>query len=567
MSNIYNKKCEAHEYSKCYGYEEEVDVTFKYRTKRGSQLPDEVVKVCLCKTHSRVLKEIRQGQPLEMRGEVPKYALHDDLLQPFVDKQRMYTLLEVDSYVDEVKEIKYCLINGRDTEKFRELIIKETSAKGNAERTTVCEEGVFLTCLHSVEGDNDKYREAVVEVFDIHGELELDAMAGGLTTFYKPVPEGEMQQISDAMQTWFPRVEENPTLETEYTREPVPEFIRSHFLKKQEANKLKDFQECCSFIESEIDINIINWEKIRELSSHDEKRLFETVTMVTEALESKDELFRSAVMTKLADVGKISEDVLWLTYVLANHELYYSRDPKKKLYKNTRLIDEFISCGLVKELLALAIAGERMRWLSIKQRDHHNILKTNKFVVEYLVPKHVKGSDIIYSCGMDNLTALEYWHHYDNTTQYIGGGICGVHDTMEVFTKDNSIYKYLSIHTPIHIIQKLPVVVEEESIMENPEFGSLDVSLLKGTSLEYYNKIVVENRHPEAEFVILGFPFLFEQLYTSGDTLEVKTMEYTEKLFPGITEMYEQIKLDLRKNDYKAWKFVNEKLRKNRERL
>jgi hypothetical protein len=112
------------------------------------------------------------------------------------------------------------------------------------------------------------------------------------------------------------------------------------------------------------------------------------------------------------------------------------------------------------------------------------------------------------------------------------------------------------------VVQEEPVVVQEEPAVEKQEFGCLDVSLLKGASLEYYNKIVVENGHPEAEFVILGFPFLFEQIYTSYDGKK-QTMEYTESLFPGITEMYEQKKRDLRKNDYKAWQFVNEKLRKN----
>jgi hypothetical protein len=566
MSNIYNKECEASEYSQCYGYKEEVDVIFKYRTKRGSQVPDEVVKVCFCGTHSRVLKDIHQGEPLEMRGEVPQYALHDDLLQPLANKERMYTLLEVESYVDEVKEVKYCLINGRDTEKFRKLIIKETSAKGNAEWTCVREDGFFLTCLKpfGVEG---KYIQSVVEVVDIHGEMVLEALAKGLTTFYKPLPEGEMRNISESALSWFPRVEENPTLITEYTCEPIPEFIRTHFLKKQAAEKYAEFEECCYFIDGEIDKNIVDWQKIRKNSSHDEKSLFETVSMVTEALQSEDEMCRDVVMINLGDDAKISEDVLWVTYVLANHELYYSRDPKKKLYESTRLIEEFIFCGLEKDLLALAISGERMRWLSRKQRDHHDILETNKFVVEYLVPKYVKGTDIIYTSEHAKLTPLEYWHYYDNTTSYIGGGFCCGRDTTEVFEKDMPIHDYLLMHTPANekqeVVEEEPVIVQEEPAVEKPEFGSLDVTLLKGASLEYYNKIVVENGHPESEFVILGFPFLFEQIYTSTIDGKEKTMEYTESLFPGITEMYEQKKRDLRKNDYEAWKFVNEKLRKN----
>jgi len=562
MSYSY-KECEAKEYSQCYGYTKEVDVLFKYRNKKGSQVPDEVVKVCLCGTHSRVLDEIHQGNPLTMRGEAELYALHDDLFEPFANKNRMYTLIKVESCIDGIKEDQFYIINGRDTDKFYGLAKKKE--KSNTDWISAREEGFFITCLHFTSDDENQFTEAVVEVVDLHGELVLEALAKGLTTFYAPAPEGEMRKISDAAQNWFPRIEENPTIETEYTCEPIPEFIKAHFLKKQQAEKYGEFEECCAFIEYEVDKNIVDWNKIRKNSPHTEKGLFDTVIQLTNALLSEDIETGDIIITKLLDEVEISSDVLFVTYIMANHELYSSSDPKKNLYKNTKLIDLFILFGLEKDLLALAIAGERLRWLSIKQRDHHDILEPNEFVVEYLVPKYIKGTDIIYMSQDSKLTPIEYWHDYDNTTCYIGGGFSSGNDTNEVFEKNTTIRDYLLKHTPSEISSKinLPEVLEEEPIeVLEPEFGCLDKSILKGKSLEYYNKIVIENGHSEAEFVILGFPHLFEQIYTSAVDGKQYTMEYTESLFPGITEMYEQKKQDLRKNFYNAWKFVNNKLKK-----
>ena len=466
MSIIYNHQCEANEYSKCYGYKEEVDVIFKYRNKKGTSVPDEVVKVCLCTTHKRWLSKIHQDKPLEMRGEVPQYALHDDLFYDFSDKLRIYTLFEAESTINNVKEVKFYLVNGSDVEKFRGLIKKEITDKYNAESlswSTVIEEGFFQTCLHSIKSDDEKceFTNAVVEVVEINSKTALEAVAKGLVTFYKPMPDGEMRKISDAAQAWFPRVEENPTLETEYTCEPIPEFICAHFLKKQAAEKFKEFKECCYFIEYEVNNSIVDWHKICENSPHDEKSLFETVTVFTEALLSEDKLASSVILCNLRDDAKISDDVLWVTYVLVNHYLYSSQDNKKQLYASTELIDEFIFRGLKKELLALAISGERLRFVSNKRRDSYDILETNEFVVEYLVPKYVNGTDIIYISEYVKLTPLEYWHDYENTTSYIGGGMHNMQD--EPFEKNTKIYEYLLTHTPADIIEKINTSLEQHA--------------------------------------------------------------------------------------------------------
>uniref|UniRef100_A0A6C0IIK5 Uncharacterized protein n=1 Tax=viral metagenome TaxID=1070528 RepID=A0A6C0IIK5_9ZZZZ len=441
MSHSY-KQCEAHKYSKCYGYDKEVNVIYKYRYKRGGSQARRQVKVCLCQTHLRWLNEIHQGRPLEMRGETVEDAMEEDLFRHFDNKVRMYTLLRAKIYIGEERADNFFLINGRDVDKFRKLMKSEDKEK---KLGWIYEEGFFQICLHN-EGENS-YKDAIVEVVDLHGELTLEALAKDLTTFYKPTPDGEMRKISSSAMTYIYRVEENPTLDTEYTLESIPDIIRAHFSKKQQAERFGDFKQCCDFIDSEVDKSIINWQKLRENSSHTEQNLFDTVYKLTNALNA-EKLERYAVVSQMMDSGELSEDVLWATYIMANHELYASHNPNKNLYKNTELIDLFVIYGLDKDLLTLAISGERLRWLSIRQRDHHDILEPNEFVVEYLMPKYITGSEIIYKSEHAALTPIEYWHYFINSTTYFGGGFSEGRDNTEYFDKNENIRMHLEKYTP-----------------------------------------------------------------------------------------------------------------------
>ena len=102
----------------------------------------------------------------------------------------------------------------------------------------------------------------------------------------------------------------------------------------------------------------------------------------------------------------------------------------------------------------MAISGERLRYLTVKCRDHHNILNENEFVVEYLVPKYIQSNTIIYKFNhydydYDNvnvhisLTPLDYWHYFNNITTYIGGGIDNGCDNDKTFEKNEKIREYL----------------------------------------------------------------------------------------------------------------------------
>ena len=446
MANYSSRECEAKIYGECYGNTEKVNVTFMYRDKKGRDKPDENIEVCLCNTHLQWLNKIHQNKPLEMRGEVAEYSIHDDLFKSFSNTNKLYTLVKVESYAN--KEIKYFLINGRNINEFKLLLRKSMSEEEN-KSTGIYDEGFFQTFCKIVYEDETKQKyhniEDVAEIKDINGELSIEAFAEKLITFYKPVEKGKLVPISNSESALIQRKEENPTLKTEYTIELIPEFIRSYFIEKQKKEEYKKFENCISFIEGEIDQNIVDW----NFHNSSDMKLFNSFQKLTKALLENEE-YGQSIITEMNSSGELTKDVLWITYIMANHQLYMSIDAKKSLTKNTTLIDLFIEKGLAKKLLALAISGERLRFLSVKQRDHYDILNENEFVVKYLFPEYIRRNTIIYKTNYDDdddddniLTPLEYWHNFSNKTTYIGGGICNGREINQTFEKNKEIMKYL----------------------------------------------------------------------------------------------------------------------------
>ena len=436
--------CKAAEFGDCYGYKEDKEVKFLYRDKYGCQKPDEIVKVCMCVYHNKWLSKIHQNKPLEMRGEIDEHAIYDDLFIPFADIDDMYTLLKCesktendhsnDTYNDE-RDVKFFLINGRNIEKFRTLMMEE-----DKKIIWIFEEGFFQTEFQNING---VFTEVIIEVKKISGEMQIELLSEKMATFYKPVPNGEMVTMGH-LTIYESREEKNPTIKTEYVLEPIPSLFRSYFTAKQKKEHYKKFAECVDFIEDEISSSIIEWVHdnvhIYDTDNSIDTELFESYCKLTIALIKNDEV----TIAQMQAEGQINENVLWITYVSANHRLFsWSNNDDKCLVKNTKLIELFIEYKLEKELLALAISGERLRILTIKRRDHYNILDENEFVVNFLVPKYVNISTIIYKLDDLELKPIEYWNDFSNVTTYIGGGFCNGRDNDETFEKNKSILEYL----------------------------------------------------------------------------------------------------------------------------
>lgn len=217
------------------------------------------------------------------------------------------------------------------------------------------------------------------------------------------------------------------------------------------ATTFEDIEECLSFMHSNMfnhnrdgTINNYNYDTFRDIQDINILNgLLLECNRLIDALLNDDE----QTILEMKTNGLIKPDLLWIIYIILNHRLLCSRDKiiRGKLQSNTRIIDLFIDLGLEKELLTLAISGERLRDISIHCRDSYDILEENLIVVKYLVPKYVLPNTIVadkYDYEKRNytkaFTPLEYWHDFSNETMSISPPF-----DIETFEKNEDIRIYL----------------------------------------------------------------------------------------------------------------------------
>lgn len=512
--------CEASEYSNCNGYIHERDVNFLYRDNKGNREADKTVKVSLCTFHCEWLEShynVVRNKPLEMRGEQEKYALHDDLFLPFAKETTFYTLIKIVRINAEKDcEDDYCWIHGRDVSGFNEHIMTHQDIRRkmprlqNATFETIMKEGCTIISLTEVAiiGLTD---EGVSEMKQVTYPTALETIVDDLSTCYKPInPEGEVGSYA-------------------ITLEKIPQVVREFYSLKKYEQDFDMFEECLSFINDEIGEELLNFHDLREKSCVTNIGLFIQVQALKNALIHRDE----ESIKKLKDNGDIKPDVLWVTYILENHQLYWTFNKKKSLRNSALLVDLFVEQNLHENLLLIAISGERLRTCSIKQKDHHNILSDNIFVVKQLVPKHIKGRDEL-RFNEKKMNALEYYCEFSNKMYSISPFV-----EEEYFDKNENIREYLEEHTK----------------------GEIDPYALTNFELSILQDIL-NNGHSAAEFIIGGFPGLFITMPIIKDGNVVKvTAEYQEKYMPTMHNMYDTKKKQLRKGDYFTWKLVNNEIR------
>lgn len=451
--------CAAKEYGDCTSWgHKEVDVLFLYRDKYGRYTPDKTVKVCMCEAHRSVLEKYQGGQPLEMRGEEVDWALHDDLFAPFSTHNKTYTYVKIHM---KHQEYKFCLINGRDIEKFRELM-----SASDPDIVYISEEGIFLTHVNV----------GVIEMKPVTGDYDIDVLKN-LPTYYKPA----LEYIIVEGQDWFGqlRVEENPTLETEYIIESALPCVQAYFAQKWEDQFRANFKECLDFMDN-IEHTLVDIKKLCETSPHSEGELLALVRRLTDVLCLNDR----ECIAEMQEAGEITEEVLWVTYVLANHELYWSHIPGRNLRKNIPLIKLFINAGLHDILLLVAISGERERCLDIHHRTHHDILHENEYVVRYLVPTYFQPRTPIKLRGGPCVTYISAYTYYTDfcNAMYNCNPFC---DKEEPFEKNETILLHL-----------LKCVVEENNALEE-KYGHQEALSHKEFRAEY--KIVMEKMKEKNE--------------------------------------------------------------------
>jgi hypothetical protein len=404
--------CQAVKYdSDCCGAVTAVDVVFKYRSRRGFHAEDETVKVCMCDYHREWLEKYYNSDQLEMRGTEHDYAIHDDLFVPFDNKNRVYTALALHYRNGQTAEgqYKFVLLNGkRDIESF----------KLASDADEAYELGVFQTCLIK-DSVSDEYVETVIMLKPITMVGFIDALADGAVDVYYTDAAYAAYTAGVYYNFKYSSREEH----IKYTADTLPNSIHLFFTKERYPEEFEIFEECLFFIEKNIENFIIDWESICDKSPHKSAvELFVYSKKLREALLAHDEYAIQA----LKDQNKLTEDVLWVTYISANHKLFWSNDESEEytLKHSIRLTKLFIAHRLEKKLLILAISGERQRSLSIHARDSHDILYENVFVVKTLVPDYVGIDSCIaeFDIGkeeMVTLTPLEYFVWFSNKTYSI----------------------------------------------------------------------------------------------------------------------------------------------------
>ncbi len=442
-------ECAAKEYGDCvYWGKKEVDVLFLYRDNYGTHLPDETVKVCMCEAHRSVLEKYHEGRPLEMRGEEVDWALYNDLFSPFSSKHNTYTYVKIhmkhQSYTDR-HESKFALVNGRDIEKFRELM-----TASDPEISYITEESIFLTRFNT-----GKDEEEVIEMNPVTCECDIDILKK-IPTYYKPALD--YKTITwEGLTILHPREEKKPTMETEYTIETVLPCVQKYFAQKWEDKFRANFKECLGFMTG-IDNDLVDIENLRKTSPHSEDKLFTLVRRLTDALWVDDR----GCISEMKNSGEISEEVLWVTYVMANHELFWSSIPGRELRTNIPLIKLFIDAGLHGNLLLLAVSGERERCLDIHHRTQHNILHDNVYVVRYLVPKHFQPRTMVVLKRGRVVTYNSAYKYYTEFSNELYN--CNPHYLEEPFEKN----EYILLHLLKCIVEENTAFLKKSGFEEGP---------------------------------------------------------------------------------------------------
>jgi len=433
------QECKAKEYGDCTSWGiKEVDVLFLYRDNSGNKIPDENVKVCMCEAHRNVLEKHNEGRPLEMRGEKMEWALHDDLFYIFQNKKNTYTCVKVEmKSSNEFGGIFY--FKGRDIEMFRAYM-----QKTNPDIKYIREEGIFIISLALKKGEKEVFEEQVIEMKPIKYENDMYILSSDLVYYAEAEYSADAQVDASGL---------------EYTIEPTQECVQNYFAQKLEDYNREQFDDCLYFMNNEINRGLIDTETLRENSEYSKDELYSLVRRLTIGLRgdpvsplltsgglgacsllTSGGLGACSLLTS-GGLGACPQEVLWITYIMANHKHFRSNIPGRDLRQNIPLINMFIKAGLHGRLLLLAISGERERTLDIHRYSHDNILCENIYVVRYLVPRYFNASSLIALNkipGFEPVTPYSYYNDFSNLLFNCNPGV-----NEEPFEKNKEILLYL----------------------------------------------------------------------------------------------------------------------------
>ena len=427
-------------------------ITYKYRNHSGHRMSDSIIPVYLCDFHYKWLKT---QNSLEMRGEDADDAIEDDLLPQFANN---------------IYRVWRCF------------------NKSSSKNTLYLLEGTFKDTIDLKDDENIWQLQGIFswnggKIFEIVPITELSVINWLVTQqsmyHYPPMrrriwlsketgDQCDDEEVKYVNGGCYLKDVVNPIyyttkISSDFQMGFCPDQINNFFWKKKKNFNFIKFEECLDFIHNHIDDshigNIINWYDLYENFGYSVEGLYQKVFLLKEALLfNNKETLKSLKPSEFSYMPMSTQHlhmhvIMWVLYVATNHEFYWDatfcKTPDfcedEKAYKHffQNLVDLFVAKGLVKQLLCLAISGERERTIFSKQRAAHNILHENFEVVKMIVPKHISAnSDII----TDDKTALQYWETYDN--QYFNPAMFAQygHFYNEMFDRNEDIGNYLKLH-------------------------------------------------------------------------------------------------------------------------
>lgn len=448
MNQDNNQQCTAADYGYCSVNDvKDRKVIFMRRNMKLGPVPDEEVNVSMCEFHYNWLVETNEGnEPLEMRGKFLDTAINEDLFNAFepIDQfrfnSRLYTF-----WSNSVEMNDHCIFNGNDTNHAPTRFERGWKKSG-------------IIHYNSVTGVLRELEPISKEMC----HLLKEERNKGCEIYYYTLPnEGVHFQNLDFQcdeKCWCLEVEDV----AHFFQNPIElsnkilNYVNSAELEFIQKEKMEEYSKCLEFILTNVSEDIMKMPGLRsadkkydyifeydedmELQAREKEKLFNAGETLMNLLANKDKIGIHKFRTTVSDSIDFTS-ILWFVYTYTNHTLYTHFDAIGNY--NDQLVELFVMQGLQKQLLAIAISGERERYVDNHQRTHHDILYESESVVKALVPVYVQPYDIIMEEYNNNneiftLTPVQYWHHFSNTVF----NVCPPFQE-EKFEKNKEILDYL----------------------------------------------------------------------------------------------------------------------------
>jgi len=443
-------------------------VIFMMRNMKIGPVPDKEVNVSMCDFHYKWLVTKNNGvEPLEMRGKFVDEAIGEDLFNAFEPydiirkKSRLFTI-----WWNPLKNDQIVFFNGDDT--------KHPPAR--FERGW--EKAGVLHFDEDVDDEDNGFVQFLEPISKTVSEHLKEYQVEGRLGFYILPNDGfhrhPREQLLD-VECWCVDIDDISYFfkDRMYLPNAICNYLNGFHFELSQKEKQGRYRECIEFILTEVSKDIMKMPGLRDRDNYDYDHGFDNENAELESREKEKLIGAVEQMMNLLETKNVSgmyalwdstvtdhidfASVLWVVYTYTNHHLYTEYEDLGKY--NDQLVAFFVDEGLGKELLTIAISGERERYVDIHMKAWYNILYPSVNVVKALVPAYISTNEVIHidkkfayleedkveEVETTPLTAIQYWHHYDNTITNVAGGGIGIYAGFaeEQFEKDADILEYL----------------------------------------------------------------------------------------------------------------------------